>query len=69
MKTTGSSGKTSKTLLLHAVFGALQSALGLMQVIQGILSPESYVVVAMLITGAHSALGWKIRHMTTGPLQ
>jgi len=69
MKTAGSTGKTSRTLVLHGVFGALQSGLGLLQVIQGILTPEQYVMVAMVITGLHSAIGWKLRQVTTGPLQ
>jgi len=68
MKTNGSTGKTSKTLMLHAVFGAVQAGFGSLQIMQGFLSPEVYVVTATVITGLHSALGWYIRHMTTGPL-
>lgn len=64
-----SHGGISKTLLANWLFGAAQAALGMMQIIQGILSPEQYVVVAMVITGIHSAAGHYIRTITTGPLE
>lgn len=69
MKLNGTTGKTSRTLIAHAVFGAAQAALGMLQILQGLMTPETYVVVVMAITGVHSAIGWWLRTKTTTPLQ
>ena len=68
MKLKGSSGTISKTLIANWIFGATQAALGMLQLIQGVLTPEQYIIVAMAITGTHTAVGNWIRAHTTGPL-
>lgn len=68
MRLKGSTGKLSKTLVANWIFGATQAALGMLQLIQGVLTPEQYIIVAMAITGTHAAVGNWIRTHTTGPL-
>jgi uncharacterized membrane protein len=64
----GTTGKTSRTILLHVIMGALQAGLGMGQLMQQMFTPEQYMVIFMILSGIHTGLGIYLRTITTEPL-
>ena len=58
----------SKTYRLHIAMGILQTILGSLTLIEGVLDPKMYAWLALALTLVHSFLGMWIRELTTGPV-